>query len=82
MTISRRVELKIKNITPSELAAEFCEWDGDNQSLFFHYIWAESSKWSKPLEFQLQAIIDSALITDNAILVMRKIGDYAKGGKS
>ena len=78
MTISRDIGINFDDITPAELAKEFCEMDADNQALFFYEIAIESRKWKKPFCFQLQNISDSESMTEEARVIMSQIGEYSR----
>jgi len=79
MTVTRMIS--INDITPAELAKEFCSWGEDEQAIFFNQIYAESQKWKRPFCFQLQAITDSPILTIGARFIMRQIGEYAEATK-
>jgi len=76
MTISR--VLKIDNISPSEIAREFCDMDADKQALFFNWVHFWSLEWKMPFCFQLQEITDSCLLENGGREIMRQIGEYAE----
>ena len=77
MTISRDIDINFDDITPAELAKEFCEMDADNQALFFSYIAGEVGRWKNSFCFQLQTITDSKFLTDGGRDIMEQIGDYS-----
>ena len=77
MTISRDIDINFDDITPAELAKEFCEMDADNQALFFYWISVEAKKWKRPFCFQLQEITDSKLMSPDGREIMHQIGEYA-----
>ena len=74
--INRNIEVKVKP-TPSELAACFCEMDGDEQAAFFGKIGEIAEDWDKSLCFQMQAISDSDEKGIHATNVMAIIGEYS-----
>ena len=63
--------------TPEELAQEFCASCETQQAQFFNEVARITNKWESLFCFQLQAIVDSDILTDDARLIMSDIGDYA-----
>lgn len=74
--IERNVTINI-NLTPEELAFEFCDMDDSGQATFFNELHRITQQWKNPLCFQLQHLTDNPLLTDGARNVMKQIGDYA-----
>lgn len=73
----RDVSIDVK-LTPLELAQEFCDMDGDEQAMFLNFIAQLSSQWDRPLEFQIQNIVDSNNFLSGANRVMKLFGEYAE----
>jgi len=65
-------------ITPEELANEFCEMDGSQQAIFFNSIYELSKLWKRSFPFQMQAILDSEVLNPNGEWIMKTIGNYSK----
>lgn len=65
-------------LTPEELASEFCELDCDQQARFFNFIASITSKWKNPLCFQLHNIMLSEDLTLEGRWVMEQIGIYSR----
>lgn len=66
------------NLTPEELASEFCEMDCDNQAKFFNLIYDLSQEWHYPLSSQLHSISTSLKLKSDGRWVMEQIGIYSK----
>jgi len=77
MTVTRLIDINIDDITPAELAKEFCDMNCDEQALFFHNIFVETEKWKKHFCFKLQGIMDSESMTDAGRRIMYQIGEYS-----
>jgi hypothetical protein len=75
--MKKTMELEIK-ISPSELAAEFCEMKANEQADFFSEVSRISKEWTAPFCFQLQAITDSQELTNGGREIMSSIGDYSR----
>ena len=78
ITITHDVNI---NLTPQELASEFCEMDFDQQACFFNQIAKITIEWDKPFCFQLQNIMTSHVLTVDGRWVMEQIGIYSKPSK-
>ena len=75
--IERTIKL-IVDMTPAEMAFEFCNMDDSGQAKFFNELHRITEKWDRPLCFQLQFVTDNQLLTDGGREVMSQIGEYAK----
>ena len=75
--IQREIKVPIE-ITPGELAFEFCNMNDEGQAQFFNYVAKISDKWDKPFCFQLQHLIDCPTLTDSGRRVMEQIGEYGE----
>ena len=75
--ISRTIEIDVSP-TPNELAACFCGMSAAGQAMFFNEIAELVKRWDKPFGFQLQAVIDAAILTASGKAVMREIGVYGE----
>jgi hypothetical protein len=74
--IKRNIIQEIQ-LTPKELATEFCEMDDEQQSEFFNQIgWIVQTRWDEPFEFQMQNIIDSSKLNDFGKNILKIIRDY------
>lgn len=62
--------------TPAELATVFCAMDADEQAAFLNCIANITADWKTPFVFQLQAIIDSPVLSAQGRSVMQEIGEY------
>jgi len=67
----------IVELTPYELANDFCNMDADEQALVFAYIKQISDTWTHSLSWQINAITLSNQFSDDANKFMRLLGDYA-----
>jgi len=76
MTITRKIDVEI-NITPHEIAREFCGLDADGQARFFNSVAVFVSDWKYPFETQLTQITHSRQLTAEGREIMRQIGEYA-----
>ena len=74
--IERTRKITIKP-TVKEIAEEFCDMCADDQAQFFNLIDEVSSKWDRPLCFQLQSVTDSKWLTTAGRNVMENIGIYS-----
>lgn len=74
--IERNIKYCVE-LTPEELAFEFCNMNDSGQAKFFNEVHRITEKWERPLCFQLQFIADSEILTDGGRRVMSEIGDYA-----
>lgn len=63
-------------LTPTEIAAAFCELDSDEMVDFFDAIGEITADWGKPLIFQLADV--SLKATERARTVMNDIGAYSE----
>lgn len=61
-------------LTPSELAGEFCRLDADEMAIFFNEVASITKNWKS---FQVQAVQDSKFLDIYGRMVMRKIGEYS-----
>ena len=75
MKIERKLIVDVE-LTPEDLADCFCELYADEQAMFFNRISELVEKWNGSFCFQLQAIIDSKVLTSGGKDIMRQIGEY------
>lgn len=76
--MEKTINIKFE-ITPIELAEQFCDMDAKEQAQFFNSIGMISThQWEDPFVFQLQAIVDTEKLNNHGKDVMQQIGDYAK----
>ncbi len=80
MKITKRKDVTL-DVTPNDIADLFCSMDSDEQAIFFNKVAKNIKQWESPLYFQLQAITDSAELTEEARLIMKEIGDYSYNTK-
>ena len=73
--ICRAVPVEIMP-TVGEIAEHFCDMDADEQARFFSFVAEISDKWRMSFCFQLQAIIDSKVLTPAGRRVMEQMGEY------
>jgi Zn-dependent alcohol dehydrogenase len=66
------------NPTACELAESFCDLDNYEQAKFFNVVAQTVDTWDMGFEFQLQDIVDSGILTQDAKRIMKLIGDYAE----
>lgn len=76
MKINRDISIGI-SLTPIELADVFCGMDANEQSMFFNRISENTKAWDAHLCFQLYAISNCEILTDEARKVMKQIGEYS-----
>jgi len=74
--MKRRMDIKVQ-LTPYELATDFCDMGSDEQALFFQYIMQISDTWEKPFCMQVQYIIDSEQFSNDSKRFMRLLGEYS-----
>lgn len=72
--IQKRIEFEL---FPHELAKAFCSMDSYEQAKFFNHVAELVEQWDRGFCFQLQAITDETILTDQGRSVMRNIGEYA-----
>ena len=70
------------DLKPEEIAAEFASMGASEQARFFNELATITEKWDTPFSFQLQYITDDPDLTDDARIIMEKIGDYAYTDRS
>jgi len=75
--LERKITIPIQ-ITPEELASEFCNMGNDEQALFFNKVSEITSKWENPFCFQLQSIIDDKSLAQGGRKIMESIGEYGE----
>jgi len=75
--IKRTIEHTIE-LTPEELAFEFCRLCDDEQAKFFNEMGKLTDKWEKHFCFQLQYITDSESLTKSGRHIMELIGQYSE----
>ena len=75
LNIKRDVIVNVEP-TPKELADCFCNMYAEDQALFFNHIAELVERWDSNFSFQLQAIIDSKVLTSSGKDIMRQIGEY------
>ena len=77
--MKRKLEFEFEfKLTPRELAEEFCNLYDDEQAEFFNEIANITNKWDKPFCFQLQSMVNTNILTDDAKYIMSQIGDYSE----
>lgn len=74
--ISKNINVEFE-ITPTELAYQFCLMDAEEQAEFINIAGRTASLWNRTLSFQLQAIVDTGKLNNYGKEFMRKIGDYS-----
>ena len=74
--IQRKTTIDV-TLTPDELAAEFAAMGDEQQAMFFNELAVITSKWNRPICFQLQYVTDHPALTDEGRRVMAQIGEYA-----
>jgi len=74
--MKRTIPIEIK-LTPKEIAQGFSDLCEDGQAEFFNELAAITSKWNSPFCFQLQAVTDSEILTDEGRKIMATIGKYS-----
>lgn len=65
-------------LTPEELAFEFCRMDDGEQAKFFNEVARLTKEWDRPFCFQLQNIIENKELTNEGRYIMESIGEYGK----
>jgi hypothetical protein len=80
--IKKTIEQVIE-LTPEELASEFCNSTDGEQSAFFNEISKITGNWKESLgfKFQLQYVTDNAELTDGGREIMALIGQYSDKSK-
>jgi len=74
--ITRTIKHTI-NLTPEELAFEFCRMSEKKQAAVFNEISKLTDSWTSPFCFQLQYITDSEVLTKEGRNIMELIGQYS-----
>jgi len=74
--MERRISMLIE-LSPYELATDFCDMGADDQALVFAFIKRISDKWEHSLSCQINAITLSDQFDDDAEKFMQLLGDYA-----
>lgn len=77
--ITRQITADIR-LTPQELAYEFAGMDAKQQAEFFNELAMAVNDWPRDFAFQLQAVVDTNLLTAAGRYRMHQIGQYAEGG--
>ena len=75
--IQRKITVDV-TLTPDELAFEFANMGDEQQAMFFNELANITSKWERPLCFQLQYIIDNPALTKEGRKIMQEIGEYGE----
>ena len=75
--IERDIKVPVE-LTPDELAFEFCNMNDEGQAMFFNCIAEITAQWDRPFCFQLQYLIDHPKLLDCGRRVMEQIGEYGK----
>ena len=75
--IKRKIDVEI-DLSPAELAEQFCQLDSEMQALFFNNIKRITDQWDMGFFWQLQYITESERLTDGGRTIMRQIGEYAE----
>lgn len=74
LSLITQVEMQLK---PIDVATLFCNMDGNEQADFFNQIALIARDWKNPFCFQLQAIIDANVLTEEGRHIMAEIGQYS-----
>ena len=75
--IKRTIEHTIE-LTPEELAFEFCRLCDDEQVKFFNEMGKLTEEWERPFCFQLQYLSDNESLTTSGRHIMELIGQYSE----
>ena len=75
MKIERKLTVDV-DLTPKDIADCFCELYADEQAVFFNRISELVEKWDTSFNFQLQAIGNGRVLTNDGRRIMSMIGDY------
>jgi|688.fasta_scaffold127756_7 hypothetical protein len=75
--ITRSVYLDVE-LSPYELAQEFCNMDAEQQAMFLNHVASISEDWDGTFVEQVQAIVNSNGFLNGANKVMKIFGEYAK----
>jgi len=76
-SIERIIKVDVKP-TAYELAESFCKLDNYEQAKFFNVVAQTVNAWVMGFEFQLQEIVNTNILTQDAKRIMKLIGDYAE----
>ena len=77
MKIERKLTVDVE-LTPENIADCFCDLHDNEQAFFFNRISEVVETWGTSFCFQLQAIIDSKVLTNGGKDIMRQIGEYSE----
>ena len=77
MKIERKITVDVE-LTPEDLADCFCNLYDNEQAIFFNSIAEEVATCGTSFCFQLQAIINSRILTNGGKDIMRQIGEYSE----
>ena len=75
MKIERKLTVDVE-LTPEDLADCFCDLHSNEQAHFFNRIAEVVATWDTSFNFQLQAIGNSGVLTNDGRRIMSMIGDY------
>lgn len=75
--IERKIDIEVE-ITPKELAEEFCNMDADQQAIFLNSIYDNFREWDDSIQMQTQAIVNSKNFKYGAKKIMQIFGEYTK----
>ena len=80
--IKKTIEQVIE-LTPEELASEFCDSTDGEQAVFFNEISKITGNWKESLgfKFQLQYLTDNDELTEGGREIMNLIGQYSAKNK-
>jgi hypothetical protein len=73
ITIVKDIEMEL---TPRQLAEEFCEMNGERQVLFFNAIAEYVKDWDVPFAVQCQAMQDEKTITKEGKKIIETLWKY------
>lgn len=74
--IDRNIATQVE-LTPEELAVEFCIMDNEKQCRFFNAIGKEvRENWDAPFGFQMATVIDCGELDEDGIGVLNVIKDF------
>ena len=74
--IKRKIDVEVEP-DAFELAREFCEMDADVQATFFDFVAYISKEWDNSFCRQVDRIVTSEWITNEALSIMKTLGEYA-----
>ena len=75
--IEKKITVPV-DLTPQELAFEFCNMSDEDQAEFFNSLAKIVENWQAPFSFQLQYLADCTTLTQDGKSVMKLIGEYGE----